>query len=69
MKAVPGEHIKLLRLKAGFGLTAFARLVDMRPSELAAVEHGRASLLPESLAGVLVALGSRLPVTVRIEVS
>jgi len=36
-----GEYLRACRLKAGYGLRVFAEAIEMRPSNLSNVEHGR----------------------------
>ena len=42
-----GELLRELRIENGIGLSKFAGLMELPTSSLAAIEHGRASPLPE----------------------
>lgn len=41
-----GEMLRERRVETGIGLSRFAKLMDLRTSALAAIEHGRAQPLP-----------------------
>ena len=36
-----GEYLRALRINAGYGLRAFAKKIDMQPSNLSLLENGR----------------------------
>jgi len=53
-----GEYLREHRLKAGFGLRAFAEVIEMQPSNLSNIEHGR--IRPPQDAAMLARIGEML---------
>jgi transcriptional regulator with XRE-family HTH domain len=54
-----GEYLRACRLKAGYGLRVFAEAIEMQPSNLSNIEHGRLPPPQElgTLTGIAEALG------------
>lgn len=52
-----GEHLKTLRLQAGFGLRKFASQIEMPASNLSAIEHGRRQMPEEKVELVAQVIG------------
>lgn len=52
-----GETLRRLRLQAGYGLRRFAELIEIEPSNLSAIEHGRRAAPEKKLREIADALG------------
>ena len=54
-----GNFLKKCRLRAGYGLRSFALMIDMKPSNLSNIEHGRLNPPqdPEALTQITETLG------------